>query len=490
MFISLAKMQRIPYCFILFSVLFFACKKEDDITNDSSVRLIFSEDTILFDTVFTSIGSVTEYLLVYNNEGSAVNISSIRLAKGNSSSYRLNVDGSPGKSFSNVVIGPNDSLWIFIEVTIDPNNQSTPFLLIDSILFETNGNLQDVDLVAFGQNAHFFIPNNSIGGLQYSLIPCNTVWDSILPYVIYGYAVVDSGCQLIINEGVKVYFYQNSGLWVYANGNLQVNGTLDHPVIFQGTRLEQAYADIPGQWDRIWINEGSTSPDNIINYAVIKNGFIGIQTEDLPPVIGENQRKLVLSNTIIKNMSGWGLFSRFYRVDGYNNVIANCQNSSVWLSYGGEYDFNQCTFANYWNQGQRSYPCVYINNYATDATGNIPIDLTKAEFKNCIVYGSIDNELVLDFITGAQSNHKFSWTLLKVDGNTPTTDVSHFESIYANSNPSFVSINENNYELDSSSFAINKGNMSFILPGLTDKDLKGKFRNVLPAPDLGAYENQ
>ena len=85
-------------------------------------------------------------------------VSSIRLATGDQSMFRLNVDGLPGRSFSDVEIGADDSIFIFVEVTVDPNNQNTPLVVTDSILFETNGNLQDIDLVAWGQDAYFHKP--------------------------------------------------------------------------------------------------------------------------------------------------------------------------------------------------------------------------------------------------------------------------------------------------------------------------------------------
>lgn len=483
------------FCFILFLSFCYAissCKKEDDFLNDSSVKLSFSEDTIIFDTVFTTIGSTTGYLLVYNNEGKPIKISSIRLANGASSNYRINVDGSPGKSFTDIEIGANDSIWIFVEVTVDPNSQNTPFLITDSILFETNGNLQDVDLVAYGQNAHFITPTTNLGTIQYSIIPCNgnvAVWDSTLPWVIYGYAVVDSACKLIIEAGTKIYFYQNSGLWVYRYGVLKVNGNLEHPVTFQGTRLEQAYADIPGQWDRIWINEGDNSDSNEINYAIIKNGFIGLQPEDLPPVIGENNRTLVVKNTIIKNMSGFGILARDYTINGYNMVVANCGLYATALTIGGTYDFNQCTFANYWSEGQRSTPAVYINNYYTDATGDVPVALNKADFKNCIVYGNIKNELQADILPGI-GNYKFSYCLLKVDTSVHVSDLTHFENVFTNTDPGFEDASENNYELTSTAFAKDKGNDLFIILNVTEKDIKGINRMISLPPDLGAYEKQ
>src|SRR5207244_3135849 len=114
--------------------------------------------------------------------------------------YRLNVDGTPGKSFTDVRIEAEDSLWVFVEVTIDPNNKATPFIVADSILFMTNGNLQWVDLVAFGQNAHFHKPAPNTGSAFF--VTCDDEWKNDLPHVVYGFALVDSGCTLTIDPGV------------------------------------------------------------------------------------------------------------------------------------------------------------------------------------------------------------------------------------------------------------------------------------------------
>jgi hypothetical protein len=86
--------------------------------------LDFSEDTVIFDTVFTTIGSITRQFKVYNPSSDEVTISSIYLAGGQQSKYRLNVDGTPGIIFSNVTIQGNDSMFVFVDVTLDPNNQS------------------------------------------------------------------------------------------------------------------------------------------------------------------------------------------------------------------------------------------------------------------------------------------------------------------------------------------------------------------------------
>ena len=465
-----------------------SCKK-DEILEDSSVRLRFSADTLLYDTVFVTLGSVTKNLRVYNDNDRPIRISSIRLASGQN--FRMNVNGSPGKSFTDIEIRAKDSLWIFAEVTVDPNASLTPYIITDSIVFETNGNIQDVDLAAWGQNARFFVAKKRSPNLPPYVIIDTTLngvktWDNTLPYVIYGgYAVVDSSTTLNIAEGTQIHFGNNAGLWVYKGGTLNVNGTAQNPVVFQGIRREQDYTEEPGQWDRIWVNDGGV---NKINYAVIKNGFIGLQTETLfAPAMTPS---LQVTNTIIKNMSGLGILARNFNIRSWNTVVANCGLYNAALTIGGDYEFRHCTFANYWNFGQRSTPAVYLNNY-TEGTGGsiITNDLVKADFLNSIIYGASDNELVLDMKTGAAANYQFKNCVLKVDNNTPVTNPTYFTAISLSPAPTFKDIENNNYEL-TAPYA--QGNPSFIIttnPPM-DVDFKGNPRpNPLGSnPDLGAFE--
>ena len=66
---------------------------------------------------------------------------------------------------------------------------------------------------------------------------------------------------------------------MYIAGTLLINGTFDDPVILQGDRLEYVYNDVPGQWDGIWLMNGSKHND--IEYTEIKNAVIGIQVDTL-----------------------------------------------------------------------------------------------------------------------------------------------------------------------------------------------------------------
>lgn len=451
----------------------------------------------MFDTVFVSVGSATQIFTVRNPNDKAVSISSVRLGGGNSSNYRLNVNGVPGRSFSNVEIGANDSIYIFAEVTIDPNNPQTLFIVPDSILFELNGNTQQVNLIAFGQRAHFHRPPPNSGSLFF--LNCNETWTNDLPHVIYGYALIDSGCTLTIQQGVNVYSHTRSGILVLSNGTLKVNGTFAEPVTFQGDRLDNNYKDVPGQWDGILLSNithsrlvngtseiGPGSKNSSINYAIIKNGNVGLQVDT---VNSPGATTLQLDNTIIKNMSGLGLLAQGSSVKASNCVFANCGQYLAALVYGGNHRFLHCTFANYWTGGTRQTPSVLINNYYNNIR---PID--SAYFGNCIVYGNLDAEVGLDSlssVTGA-FNFFFDHCLLKVDGSFSTSNPGHFNSIIRNSDPSFDDVTNNIYSIGNSSIAIDAGATSIMnlnVP-LLNTDLGNNTRPQGANPDLGAFEKR
>lgn len=474
------------FSFLGLTLLSTSCKK-DKLLEDGNAQLRFSTDTLLYDTVFVTIGSVTKNLRVYNDYDQPVKISSIRLAVG--TNFRINVNGLPGKEFRDVEIRAGDSLWIFAEVTVDPNSSLTPYVISDSIVFETNGNIQDVDLVAWGQNARFYVAKKQNPNLPpYVVIDTSlnstTTWDNTLPYVVYGgYAVVDETTTLNIQAGTQIHFSNNAGLWVYKGGTLNVTGTKDDPVVFQGLRREADFLDEPGQWDRIWINDGGV---NTIDYAIIKNGFIGIQTETLfEPALPVS---LQVTNTIIKNMSGLGIFSRNFKIKSWNTVIANCGLYNMALTIGGEYEFLHCTFANFWSFNQRSTPAIYLSNHTTTASGILVLaDLVKADFKNSIIHGNNDNELVIDMKSSVAANYQFKSCFLKVDNNTPVTDIQHFTNISLNPLPSFKNFEEGDYDLAAD---YNQGDFSFLLP-LTPPvtvDYNGDPRPTTSNPDLGAFE--
>ncbi|MFN4853424.1 MAG: hypothetical protein ACK5JC_03285 [Bacteroidota bacterium] len=469
--------------FVLVSLLLslYACRRDAIVLSDKGARLQFSNDTVLFDTVFTQMGSVTKSLVVRNPYNRTLIISEIRLGGGNNG-YRLNIDGIKGNVAKEIEIAPNDSIYIFVAVTINPLQANAPLVVSDSLLFTTNGNQQKVLLVAWGQDAHYITPNSKIGYIDYSIVAqtaTTVTWTNDKPYVIYGYAVIDSAAQLNIDAGCKIHFFKNSGLWVYRGGKLMVNGNLSAQVIFQGTRLEADYKDLNGQWDRIWINEGASSE---IRFAVIKNAFIGIQCETLFGRYAPDQTGLILENTIIKNMSGAGILSRYYKIYGRNNLIYNCGGYNLALTFGGTYRFTQCTFANYWSTPSRKTPCVYFNNKQA------PLDTCL--FRNCIVFGNNESEFEYEELGGGSLQFGVENSVIKIKDSFLSGVSTQFinctinPSLSGNSASLFKDIEKENYEPAEDSPAIGRGNYNYILNWPTD--LKGDA--WLNPPSAGCYE--
>ena len=146
---------------VCLSVSFLSCKK-DKLLTDPSATIAFSQDSILFDTVFTTIGSTTRQLKVYNHNKQKINLSSVRLEQGQSSNFIISIDGSSGKQTSDVEILAQDSIYIFIQVNVNPTSQNSPLIIQDRILFDVNGNQQFVALEAWGQDAYYHYPDKAI----------------------------------------------------------------------------------------------------------------------------------------------------------------------------------------------------------------------------------------------------------------------------------------------------------------------------------------
>jgi hypothetical protein len=480
-----------------------SCRK-DFSTVPSFGNLDFSKDTVFLDTIFTNIGSATYNLKVYNRSNKAITIPQIRLENGNASNYRLNVDGNPGKSFDNIDILANDSMYVFIETTIDFNSVPDP-LYTDRILFDNGNNQQDVDLVTLVQDATFIYPGKdpvtmeidslSLDG-EPTTIKGRFLEDSELtftnekPYVIYGYAAVASTKTLTIEAGARIHFHDNSGLIIDTDATLKVNGTLNEKVVFEGDRLEHSFSKIPGQWGTIWMRAGSTN--NEVNHAQIKNGVIGFLVDSIGSTTTPT---LKLENTEIYNHTNFGILGRETNIEGNNVVVGNAGQTSFAGTVGGTYNFTHSTFANYWNNSFRTLPTVLINNFFVYEDNGQEIietrDLHAANFTNCIIEGTNNIEFVLDKIDGNLFNYNVSNCLIRFNDlnnsyiNTPEldfNDTTHYQNIILNGNPDFKNPFDEEFTIGENSDAVNNA-----APTSISFDILGIDRST--NPDIGAYQH-
>jgi len=471
------------YFIALILLVAVGCRKESFFEGKATLK--FSTDTVFFDTVFTTVGSLTERVKIYNPHDKTVKINSIFVSNTTGSNFKLNVDGFRGKQINDVSIAANDSMFVFVEVTVNPNGGNSPLVIEEQLIVETEQNEQQIDLVAWGQDAYFY-PSIAFGdgdgdglGDEWSL-PVDK------PIVFYGYSLVDTGSVLNIPCGARVHFHANSGLIVGHEASLKVIGCIENPVIIQGDRLEDYFSDVPGQWGQLvgGIYLTQTSIDNEIRNAIIKNGTVGVtvdsNTNDNP--------SLILENTQILNMSFIGILGQDARIEASNTVVANCGDHAVSLRYGGNYVFDHCTFANYWSGNPRSKATLHLNNFF-EFENSVRARDFKGTFTNTIIHGSLENELFLDEDDGAPFEYYIDHCIIKQD--TPSLDdPTYFNSIILNPSspvvdgvsrhPLFDDFNKD-YRLYEQSNAVDKGvTSSFLL------DIEGITRDAFP--DIGAYE--
>ncbi len=437
----------------------------------SKGNLAFSNDTVLFDTVFTTVGSTTKRLKIYNQSNLTLKIDEIELMGGEDSQFSINLDGLSGVSFSDIDLPKNDSLFMFVEVTLSVNNGTLPIIIEDSIRFKTNGINQYAQLVVWGQDAYFHVNE---------IVSDNQPWLTDKPHVIYGLAAVgfpevDSNLTLTIDPGTQIYVHKNSYLFVYKSA-LNINGTLGNEVLFRHDRLESFYDNEPGQWGGIILSQSNTSS---INYAVIKNAAIGIRVDTTI-----NNSTLELDNTIIDNSQFYNLFlNSGARAKIENCVFGKAGSISTYLFAGGEASFKHCNFVNFWT-GSRGGPALAIKNYfeVNDITYVRPV--TNTLFENCVMYGNAENELVVDTLIESTTtfNANFRNCLMLREADMLYTSPNFIDIIW-NQNPLFTSASEGDYTITTDSPLNNAGTNNGVM-----LDILENSRN-LSAPDIGAYEN-
>ena len=198
---DISNFYRLPvcYCFILtiFCLTFFSCQKDSFITSGNA-KISTSVDSIKYDTVFTSVGSITQSFKINNLNNQKLLLSTVKLVKGPTSAFKININGIAASEATNIEVAANDSIYVFVTVNINPGNADLPFIVKDSIMIMYNGNSHFVQLEAFGQNANF---------LRKQIIKGNVTWSNNLPYVILESIRIDTSATLTIQPGCKIYLH-------------------------------------------------------------------------------------------------------------------------------------------------------------------------------------------------------------------------------------------------------------------------------------------
>lgn len=478
---------------LFISLLTVSCVDEK-FTTDPSAVLSFSCDTLSFDTVFTNIPSRTVSFYIYNKNDKALKISSARLAKGSESYFRFNLDGripSSSNFLEDVEIKAKDSLFVFVELTVDPNNTDFPIFYKDSMVFVTNGQTQDVKLITYGQDAIVFDAQS---------LTENTTLTATKPYLIFNYLHIKEGKTLTLEPGTRLFFHDKANLVI--DGNLIANGTLEHPVVMRTDRFDKMpdvdktpYDYMPGQWGGIYLQNSKSV--HMLNHTIIRGCDLGVVIIGT----GSTHPSLTLQNCVLHSMTQYGLYAQNAKVTLENTEISNCGTSCLYL-LGGESYVVHATLANYYTWGKRKNETLVISNYLLDGKLLYLYPITSSVVENSIVFGNQSKEILLqkDTFTNAMYNVLISNTLIK----SKRLENAEFHNItWARSQnttieglPDTVFVNTSikniaetgyyNFQLDGKSIARSKANTT--VSGRYPVDLLGKNRLLDGVPDLGAYE--
>lgn len=482
-------------------LLSYGCDNEEDLITDADARLEFSLDTLRFDTVFTELGSATRSFRIFNRNNGTIRITRAFIEGTTGARFRMNINGEPGNDLKELEIFANDSIHAFVEVTVDPDQplSTSPFVIEDRIVFETNGNTQQVNLEAWGQNANYF-PSRFNRGVPV-VLSCNngTIrWDDPKPYVIYGEVFIDS-CALEVMAGTQIHVHGgiaqndlfgvfNDGiLWTLANGSIRFLGEKDNPVVIQGDRLEESFLDDAGQWQGIILGKGSKG--NRFEYTTVKNAIFGVYVD--------STAELTARNSQFFNTNSSGIIGFHSRITAENCLVYNNGSSSVLFLNGGDYNFDHCTIASY---GVDASALSMSNFFCYDDPLRcevLGIFRLNATFKNSIIFGSRSDEIQLSDVSGRETagifNVSFENCIVKVDDLLTDRDGLYSDFLEnqcescingMRSDALFVDANEDDYHLDTLSIAIGQGQ---IIPGITI-DLEDNPRDS--EPDIGCYEYQ
>jgi hypothetical protein len=441
--------------------------------------LNFDTDTVFFDTIFTSLPSPTQRLVVRNGSGKNMLISEIKFETGDE--YEMIFDGITANRIENFEIADGDSVIAFIKFTSDKKDEFSR----DRLLFTVGNNTQRVDIEAFVWDAVFY-QDSVLGGFGSGNL---TVMGPDKKHLIDGPLYVADGHTLRILPGTQIYFTPRkdanfnliSSIVVF--GRLLVEGAQGNEVVFQQTRFGERYEESGGQWRGIAF--GNIAKASKIDHAIIKNGLIGVYQESGNAGVSP---KIHITNSEIRTMGAYGILSLGYQsaLSNYpqllveNCLIHNCVEGTVGIYGGGNCDFRHTTLANYTVDFTRRSPQLIINNY-----DDVAVYPTEVSFENCLIWGSEEEEFAPDsFPVNYYYDVTFIASVLRTSlrpkgFNVITANTLEFPKFV---DPTAAKANERDYHLKVDGPAINLGQP---IPGLPH-DKEGKPHDL--RPDAGCYE--
>lgn len=445
---------------------------EDGIETSPSSQPVFSADTLRIDDIFTGDPSVTHRFVVYNRHGRILNLQRIEFRNPEQKLFRINVDGRSGTSFDNVEIRPNDSIFVFVSVTLAPTEDWNTVNSEELLDFHVNGVRSSIVLAASGEN---------VERLHGAIISSDTHWSGDHIRQIYDSLVVAPGATLTIGEGARLYLHD--GAFIRVDGTLHSLGSPEAPVEMTGDRRGNVVGDISfdlmaSQWQGVRFS--ASSHDNRMIHTLVKNTEWGVVVDSLAGA-DSDQPALDLLNCRLRNSAGYALEVNYSSLRAVGCELADAS-SGVLRLVGGEHEIAYSTIANYYLfsvLGGASVQFSHLGVEDEEIVSELP--LMRARFSNCILWGN-GSPLNYGDLTG--SDVTFNRCLIKGEG----SDDDNFVNILWDKEPLYLTDRSAyifDYRLKPESPALGEADPS-LNPAPPAVDPAGTLR---PSPAaIGAYE--
>ncbi len=436
------------------ALAFAACESDYSFHGEADT-LVFSADTLTFDTVFTSQATATTYVTLRNKSSKDMTIETIRLVGGESSAFNISVSGENATQVSDVRLPGKDSLYIFVNVDIPETDDGAPFCITDAIEAQSGGHTWTMTLMAYGQNV-IRISEGKIADSE---------WTADKPYLLSGEVVVDSAKTLTVMSGTKIFLNEGASISVYGTADFQ--GTREEPIRIQGARLESFYDDIPGQWESLTFQSSSTG--NTLENVEIAGAYYA--------VIADSASQVSMKNCILRDASKGAILAYGADVEVVNSLLYNCGGALV-AAYGGSTSIVHCTLSNYFSWETRQASTVSL--YTADEYPQLE-DFTLV---NSIVVGNLTDEFSLEGELDATTLVQNSLIRLSTDSQESLAD--YIENTQFESDANFADRKNFDYHLTEESAAIDSALIE--AAQLVPEDFDGNDRLADGLPDIGAYE--
>ncbi len=230
-------MRFLPLVFLLALIVTFA-SCSDDILTDAGAQpsyVLNDSDCYNLGVLLTGHNTATQKLMLYNRQKGELSLSSICLRGGDSSIFRINVDGMAGTDFINpdfLHIAQGDSLYILVEATFAGRQDERDVVREDFLDIVCNGRTQSIRLV---------VTTRDVEELLNDTIRRDTTWlaDGI-DKLIYGAFAIEPEVTLTVQPGVTLYLHDHASIEVY--GTLRLEGALEQPVTLLGDRTDKRFS--------------------------------------------------------------------------------------------------------------------------------------------------------------------------------------------------------------------------------------------------------